>query len=348
MQRDRERAESNNSGGPFDGFGGFGGFGPQRSIMSSIFGGRDPFDDPFFTRPFGSMFGSSMFNSGSPFRESPQISSSKEPIIEELQSDDEEEESDDTGAEGKGVTKRHKHEESNKQPHVEHPDDKPDESKSKDVTYRSDYNKVEGSKPQARSVSCQKVTYGGINGPYYSPTTTRRTGSDGVNYLSSLSLVVLEECKQADITTGQAEHRISRGMLDKVLSFVSVYFKHRWRLSWFFVQMQGHSVTRRLNSDGKVDTNQTLHNLNEDELAGFEQAWKGNAEKHFPAWDDGSTFNNAAGSGSSRPSGWASRSSLALPFEGFSGGAGRREAYNEPRMPPSGGRPKKVVTINID
>lgn len=27
--------------------------------------------------------------------------------------------------------------------------------------------------------------------------------------------------------------------------------------------MQGHSVTRKLNSDGKVDTLQTLHNLNE-------------------------------------------------------------------------------------
>lgn len=29
------------------------------------------------------------------------------------------------------------------------------------------------------------------------------------------------------------------------------------------MQMQGHSVTRRLNSEGKVDTNQTLHNLDE-------------------------------------------------------------------------------------
>jgi hypothetical protein len=26
---------------------------------------------------------------------------------------------------------------------------------------------------------------------------------------------------------------------------------------------QGHSVTRKLNSDGKMDTLQTLHNLNE-------------------------------------------------------------------------------------
>lgn len=318
MQGGRERAESNNLGGPFDGFGAFGGFGPQRSIMSSIFGGRDPFDDPFFIRPFNSMFGSSMFNSGSPLRDSSQISSSKGPIIEELHFDEEEEdEFDDPSAkEGTGISKKHKHMDSNKQPHVEHPDDKPDEKKSKDLAYRSDYNKIEGSNPQARSVSFQKVTYGGINGPYYSATTTRRTGSDGA---------VLEECKQADRTTGQAEHRISRGMLDK-----------------------GHSVTRRLNSDGKVDTNQILHNLNEDELAGFEQAWKGTAERHFPAWDDGSTFSGTGGSGSSRSSGWASGSSLALPFEGFSGRSGRMGAHNEPRMPPSGGRPKKVVTINIE
>lgn len=112
------------------------------------------------------------------------------------------------------------------------------------MAYRSDHNKVDGSKPQARSVSFQKVTYGGIDGPYYSATTTRRTGSEGVNYLPSSSLVdsicwwflsslmllvwnqvVLEECKQADRITGQAEHRISRGMLDKVLSFFPVSFQ---------------------------------------------------------------------------------------------------------------------------
>lgn len=27
--------------------------------------------------------------------------------------------------------------------------------------------------------------------------------------------------------------------------------------------LQGHSVTRKLNADGKVDTVQTLHNMNE-------------------------------------------------------------------------------------
>ncbi|KAL2530919.1 Glycine-rich family protein [Forsythia ovata] len=36
-------------GNPFDGFGG------QRSQMSSFFGGNDPFDDPFFSRPFGNI-----------------------------------------------------------------------------------------------------------------------------------------------------------------------------------------------------------------------------------------------------------------------------------------------------
>lgn len=52
-------------------------------------------------------------------------------------------------------------------------------------------------------------------------------------------------------------------ILDSNFMLSTMLYMFRWRLSWFFVQMQGHSVTRRLNSDGKVDTNQTLHNLNE-------------------------------------------------------------------------------------
>ncbi|PSS21586.1 Heme A synthase [Actinidia chinensis var. chinensis] len=312
MQRGREREESIYSGGPFDSFGSVGGFGSQRSMRSSIFGGRDPFDDPFFTRPFGSIFGSSMFNSGVPFRESPQISRSKEPIIEELHTDDEEEENvNDTGAKEE-KNRAAKYTESNDHPHVEHPDEETDDKKSKDVAYRTDYNKARGTIPQAQSVSFQKVTYGGINGTYYTGTTTRRTGNDGV---------VLEECRQADRTTGQATHRISRGIHDK-----------------------GLSVTRKLGSDGKVDTMQTLHNLNEDELGGFEQAWKGDAERHFPGWDGGLTFNGTAGASGSGGSG----SHFALPFEGFSRRAGRTGGYNEARASSSDGRPKKVVAINIE
>jgi hypothetical protein len=41
-------------------FASFRGFGGNRSLMPSFFGGRNPFDDPFFTRPFGGMFESSL------------------------------------------------------------------------------------------------------------------------------------------------------------------------------------------------------------------------------------------------------------------------------------------------
>lgn len=37
-------------------------------------------------------------------------------------------------------------------------------------------------------------------------------------------------------------------------------------LNYFLINWQGHSVTRKLKSDGRVDTRQTLHNLNESML----------------------------------------------------------------------------------
>lgn len=103
------------NGDPFSQFGGdmfagFGGFGGRQSLASSFFGGRDPFDDPFFKRPFGGMLGPMMnadpFNIGSHMMNSyqsgfsthgpsmnsqqyPGASRSKGPIIEELNSDDE-------------------------------------------------------------------------------------------------------------------------------------------------------------------------------------------------------------------------------------------------------------------
>lgn len=99
---------------PFSQFGDmFAGFGGHQSLTSSFFGGRDPFDDPFFTRPFGGMLGPMMnadpFNvsmgsshmmsshhSGFPTHgplmnahPSPGAIRSNGPIIEELNSDDE-------------------------------------------------------------------------------------------------------------------------------------------------------------------------------------------------------------------------------------------------------------------
>lgn len=86
--------------------------------------------------------------------------------------------------------------------------------------------------------------------------------------------------------------------------------------------LQGHTVARNLESDGRVDTKQILHNINEgiyyilvcdlvcakminhflstdfyffcvlDELVGFEEAWKENAGKHLPGWSEGFRVEN--------------------------------------------------------
>lgn len=131
---------------PFFGFGGpfaSGGFGGQRELISSFFGGRDPFDDPFFTRPFGGMFESSIFGpsrgpfmdgffgpSGGPFmdaqpsgfleHQSSQAPRSRGPIIEELNSDDEKDEKEDRKEKKENPRK---HGRSIQDPLVEDPDD---------------------------------------------------------------------------------------------------------------------------------------------------------------------------------------------------------------------------------
>ncbi|XP_043718281.1 uncharacterized protein LOC122666199 isoform X2 [Telopea speciosissima] len=329
-------------GDPFSGFGGFGGHG---SLISSFFGGRDPFDDPFFSRPFGGMFGPSMFgpsmfgpsmfgSGGSVFGDSPtsglieheppQVNKSKGPIIKELNSDDEEvegEEAKEKASEKKKDNPR-KHSRSSKDPYVEDPDDEAEGRRSKHMQYRNDYNRFDRTQPQARSFSFQSttVTYGGADGPYYTSSKTRRTGSDGV---------MIEESKEADTTRSQAKHRISRGLHDK-----------------------GHSITRKLNSDGKVDTMQTLHNLNEDELVGFEEAWRGNARKHLPGWNERSNMHGDIGASSSGQ-GQATNGGWALPSTGqqlpqgsermrFGGGSGGVRTSTSKR------RAKPFTRINID
>ncbi|KAI3681615.1 hypothetical protein L6452_36417 [Arctium lappa] len=314
MQRERRnRDESINSRGLFDGPRGFA---SHESMMSSILGGRDPFDDPFFNRPFESMFGPSIFDTHG-FSDDfphPSESSSKGLVIEEIDAEDDtndEGEGGKNGASGVKDNKAHGSARSGKGPLIEYPDD--EEEVKKDVRFNGNHNRMEGTKPQTQSISYKKVTYGGINGAYYTATTTRKSGSDGV---------VLEDSKEADKTTGRATHRISKGIHDK-----------------------GHSVTRNLGTDGKVDTVQTLHNLDEDELAGFEQAWKGNADRHIPGWNEEFNSFGRAGSGSMRPFG------LALESADHSHGSRRVNNDNETRTgssSSSGGRPKKVVMINID
>ncbi|KAJ6695598.1 MYELOID LEUKEMIA FACTOR [Salix koriyanagi] len=289
------------NGGPFGGFGG------QRSLLPGFFGGRDPFDDPFFTRPFGGLFESSFFGSnGNPFanmhpspfhnmhpspfdnmhpsgyieQQVPEQKKSRGPIIEELDSDNEKTE----GDEEKKVNPR-KHGRRSKEPYVEDPDDEAEVRKSKQLQSRSDYSRFNGmgSQPQGLSFTFQSssVIRGGANGAYYTSSSTRRAGSDGVTF---------EENKEANSVTGQATHKVSRGLHNK-----------------------GHSFTRKLKSDGRVDTMQTLHNLNEDELSGFEEAWKGHAGKNFPGWTGSFTGIDNMGTSSSGKNAQARRGGWALP-----------------------------------
>ncbi|KAJ9560195.1 hypothetical protein OSB04_005355 [Centaurea solstitialis] len=51
--------------------------------------------------------------------------------------------------------------------------------------------------------------------------------------------------------------------------------------------VKGHTLTKKRDPYGKEDSLQILHNLNEDELDGFEETWKVNADKHIPGWNDG-------------------------------------------------------------
>lgn len=93
----------------------FGGFGSHRSMFSDLLGGRDPFDDPFFTRPFDSLFGPA---SSSAPRNMPNMDKDKGVIIKELDSDDE---GDIEYSENGDGDKKHSR--STIEPSIEHPDD---------------------------------------------------------------------------------------------------------------------------------------------------------------------------------------------------------------------------------
>lgn len=99
---------------------------PFESIMSSIFGfgGRDPFDDPFFTRPFPNFSQSSMLHSTTPDDDE-----SNKPVIEEIDMDDEEEapiEPEKEDGDVNGSNKKRDRAYANRNPLVEHPEDQTD------------------------------------------------------------------------------------------------------------------------------------------------------------------------------------------------------------------------------
>lgn len=102
---------------PFGGrLGNFGGFGAFRG---SLFGGRDPFDDPFFSRPFEDLLEPNTFTSRGSFSSSnsQENHGGKGLTIEEIPSDEEQvEENKDIESEARLAN----------QPSVEHPEDDSD------------------------------------------------------------------------------------------------------------------------------------------------------------------------------------------------------------------------------
>jgi len=238
--------------------------------MSKLFGGKDPFDDPFFTSPFSGWF-PIQADSGN---------RSKEITIEEIDSD--------------GNTLKHL------------------EPSKELVAKKPNGKQANGTK----IFSFQRVAYGGLNGMYYTASVTKKSGDDGV---------VMTEINEEDKTVGEALNTVSRTIRDK-----------------------GHSVTTKRTSDGEVDTLQTLHNLNEDELGGFEDNWKAK-EPNLPAdWNYGfKLLENAAEGSGSGLDWWPNWAGWALPFAEYSADAGgtvpRIEAGTS-----SNGRAKKIVRVNID
>ncbi|KAL3829571.1 hypothetical protein ACJIZ3_018373 [Penstemon smallii] len=196
--------------------------------MSNFFGGKDPFDHPFFSHPFGgkSPFFTRLFDDNRP------DASRKQITIEELNPNGDDDSS-----------------------NVVWQKNKP----NKELSFKDSNEFPTG----VQSVSYQRVSYGGVDGMYYTSSVGRRTGGDGV---------VLMEMKEEDKTVGESLHTISKGIHDK-----------------------GHSFTTKRSSDGRIDSLQTLHNLNEDELDGFEENWKITADKVLPGWSNG--FNLLENSG---------------------------------------------------
>ncbi|XP_027113060.1 uncharacterized protein [Coffea arabica] len=248
--------------------------------MSKLFGGKDPFDDPFFSEPFGGFFGEKN-PFADPFFASPfgyPPASRKQISIEEINPDD-----DDDGANISNA--------------------------GKELSVRNPNYHANGS---GSSFSYRRVAYGDQDGMYYTCSEGRMNGGDGV---------FLAEMKEEDKIVGESLHTISKGIHDK-----------------------GHSVTKKNSSDGRADSLQTLHNLHEGELKGFEENWKNNADKHLPGWSSG--FNKLENSGANLigwdgfPT-WSGWGGWAPPSIEYFGDAGAAEPDGE-------GRRKKVVRVNVE
>ncbi|GJN12580.1 hypothetical protein PR202_ga30866 [Eleusine coracana subsp. coracana] len=274
-------------GGPFGGFGDpFAGFGHPESLMPSFFGGANPFDDPFFTNPFGSMmqprllgpsmlgpqgslnegmgnagmFGPSMFGPQGSLNGGIGNAGMFGPSTFGLQGLL-------NGGMGNsgmfGPQTVLNQGMSNSGGFIQQA---PEPSRPKGPIIKElssdDEDDASGDKKDDKNEgNCGKHPRTS-KGPYVEDPDDEAEGTEKMLDLWDIHSITLEEHKEADTTTGKATHQISRGIGNK-----------------------GHSLTRKLNSDGHVNTLQTLHNLNEDELDGFEETWQRNTGGNLPGWD---------------------------------------------------------------
>lgn len=167
----------------------------NRSSFFSDFFDKDPFDDPFFTQPFGSMFASmnelfeppqhrhSKRHFDSRLQEQP---SSRGVVIEELLPDDHEEPE---------AARTRSHQE----PIVEHPDDNA-------LQRNNSVGDGDVSKSFTQSYAFSSVTYGGPQGTYYKSSAMRRAGANGL----------FEEIRdEKDSINGHETSRVLHGLGNK-------------------------------------------------------------------------------------------------------------------------------------
>ncbi|KAF8712716.1 hypothetical protein HU200_028481 [Digitaria exilis] len=288
-----------------DPFAGFGGFGRPGGLASSFFGGVNPFDDPFFANPFGSMmqpsfpspFGGMMQTSFmNPFGSMMQPSLLGQGMLGPIgnlnggilgsQTDPNQRMSNPSGfiqlppgpSRPKGpIIKELSSDDEDDARHDEEDDKKkanfrkhPRESKQ---PYVEDPDEVEGNKRPKHGQLGREFSRASTSHPQpqtfmFQSSTVSYGGPYGTCYTSSTT-----RRTGADGIT-----------LEESKEADTTTGKATHRVSRG-IGSKGHSLTRNLNSDGHVNTLQTLHNLNQDELGAFEESWRRNARDNLPGWD---------------------------------------------------------------
>lgn len=281
---------------PFAGFGLFsgGGSGGGRSLVEDFFG-PDPFDDPFFRRPFGGLLtppGNSLFGSGSlfgsmrghmgmgmgmgmgmldddPFHRPsnevyidqrpfnpPQPQGRRGPVIEELPDDNEA-----PAPESKPA---------NTEPIIEQPDDEAIpgdvENESRNISQQYQSSQVQPNYT-SQSFSYHRSTVSGPGGVYYTSSSKRRVGPNGV---------MEAEHHEKDTSAGIENSGVARAIGDKM-----------------------HAVCKKRNADGRENTHEMLHNLTEEEAVKFNERWETHAASSLPGSRNRSRMLEGNSSGSS-------------------------------------------------